>query len=62
MGSVIYGPQSLVPRPQRNKVLAGYYRALFESRDGPNATTLNHEVENAVTFLRNQRKYKVSGF
>jgi len=52
------GKASLVPRPQRNKALAGHYRALFEPRDGPNATALSHEVENAVAFLRHQRKYK----
>ena len=61
--SLMHSPQSLVPRPQRNKVLAGHYRALFEQpRDGPNAATLSHEVGNAVAFLRHQRKHKVSGF
>lgn len=55
--------QSFVPRPQRNKALAGHYRALFElPRRGLNATALSREVENAVSFLRHQRKYKVGGF
>jgi len=50
---------SLVPRPQRNKVLAGHYRALFEQHQGgPSATALSREVENAAAFLRHQRKYK----
>ena len=36
---------------------------MFEKpRDGPNASALSHEVENAVTFLRHQQKYKVGGF
>lgn len=62
MDSLIHGPQSLVPRPQRNTALASHYRALFEQlRDGPNATALSDEVENAVAFLRHQRKHKVSG-
>jgi len=60
---LIHGPQSLVSRPQRNKALAGHYKALFEQpRDGPNATGLSRRVENAVAFLRHQRKHKVSGF
>jgi len=59
MRLLIHGPQSLAPRPQRNKTLAGHYRALFESWDGSN---LSHEVENAVAFLKHQRKHKVSGF
>ena len=62
MGLLIHGPQSLAPRPQRNKALAGHYRALFEPRDGPDATALSREVENAVAFLKHQRKHKVSGF
>ena len=58
---MMHGPQSLVPRPQRNKALAGHYRALFEQpRDGPSATALNRNAENAVAFLRHQRKHKVS--
>jgi len=53
------GKSSLVPRPQRNKALAGHYRALFEqSRDGSNTTAPSHEVESATAFLRHQRKYK----
>ncbi|KAF9652155.1 hypothetical protein BDM02DRAFT_3266545 [Thelephora ganbajun] len=53
------GKSSLVPRPQRNKALAGHYRALFEQhQDGPNATALGREIEDAVTFLRHQRKHK----
>lgn len=60
---LIYGFQSLVPRPERNKELARHYRALFEQpHDKPNATTLGREVENAVKFLRHQREHKVGGF
>ena len=61
MGLLIHGPQSLVPRPQRNKVLAGRYRSLFKPRKS-NKPAPSHEVENAVAFLRHQRKYKVSDF
>jgi len=50
---------SLVPRPQRNKVLAGHYRSLFEhSWGGPSQPARNREIENAVAFLRHQRNYK----
>ena len=60
---LIHGPQSLMPRPQRNKALARHCRGLFEQpRDGPNETTLDREVENATKFLRHQREYKVGGF
>jgi len=54
----MHGLQSLVSRPQRNKALGGHYRALFEPRDGPNVTAMSREVENAVAFLRHQRKHK----
>ena len=62
MDFVTHGPQSLVPRPQRNKALARHYRALFEQpQEEPKASTLSREVENAVKFLKHQREYKVSG-
>lgn len=36
---------------------------MFEQpRDGPNATAQSREIENAVAFLRHQRKHKVCGF
>ena len=57
---LIHGPQSLAPRPGRNKALACHYRALFEQpQNKPNPLTLSREVENAVKFLRHQREYKV---
>ena len=61
--SRLIGPQSLVPRPQRNKELARHYRALFEQpRNESNAIASSREFENAVKFLKHQREYKVGCF
>ncbi|KAH7887801.1 hypothetical protein F5I97DRAFT_1806262 [Phlebopus sp. FC_14] len=51
--------QSHLPPAQRNKEISANFRALFDrKRQSVDLQEFTHDVENVVTFMRSQRRYK----
>jgi hypothetical protein len=55
--SHIYIFQSISPRATRSRTIALNFRAILQSAK---SSDFDHSTQNAVTFLRSQRMYKVS--
>ncbi|KAF9226498.1 hypothetical protein BS17DRAFT_748277 [Gyrodon lividus] len=50
---------SISSRPRKNKEISASFRTLFERNcQFDESQVLRHDVENIVTFMRSQRKYK----
>ncbi|KAI0347305.1 hypothetical protein BDW22DRAFT_1387429 [Trametopsis cervina] len=47
------------PRVTRNAVVTANFRALFEKqRSGEDKERFDHDIQNAITFMRSQRTHK----
>lgn len=55
--------QSVTAPATRNKVIVSNFRTLFEKkRNAEEQARFDHDMKNAITFMRSQRLHKVRAF